>query len=53
MKKSTRKLQLSRETLTTLTLAPNQLAAGGEGESSIILQPQLPPTSDTVRICCA
>lgn len=52
MKKSPRKLQLSRETLTTLTLETNKLAAAGE-DSSIIALPPLPPTSDTVRICCA
>jgi hypothetical protein len=51
MKKNRKKLQLSRETLTTLELEQSLLAAGYHG--SIVWQPQLPATSDSVKICCA
>lgn len=53
MKKNTRKLQLSRETLATLTVEQNKLAAGGLLAKDDSRQPQLPATSDSVRVCCA
>jgi hypothetical protein len=53
MKKNTRKLQLSRETLTTLTVEQNKLAAGGLAARDNSRQPQLPATSDSAKVCCA
>ena len=50
MKKSMKKLQLCRETLSTLTVEQNKQAAGG---NTLLLCPPPPPTSDSVRFCCA
>jgi hypothetical protein len=51
MRKATKKLQLSRETLTTLVLEQNMLAAGYDGR--VLWQQKLPATSDSVKVCCA
>ena len=52
MKKSPRTLQLSRETLSTLTVEKDQIV-GGLLLAGNSRQPQLPATSDSVRVCCA
>ena len=48
-KKTPKKLLLSRETLHSLAAGQIQLA--GAGDSILICDP--PPTSDSVRYCCA
>jgi len=48
-KRPTKKLALSRETLQNL--ATEQIKLAGAGDSILICDP--PPTSDSVRYCCA
>jgi hypothetical protein len=53
MKKSTKKLKLSRETLSALTLKQNNPVIGMVAGGDTLLICPLPATSDTVRVCCA
>ncbi len=50
-KKTPKRLTLSRETLHSLAGEQIQLARAGAGDSILICEP--PPTSDSVRYCCA
>jgi len=52
MKKTPKKLLLSRETLRRLSIDQAKLAAGG-ATTTLFNCPPPPPTSDSVNICCA
>ena len=52
MKKTPKKLLLSRETLRHLSIDQAKLAVGGE-TTSLLNCPPPPPTSDSVNVCCA
>jgi hypothetical protein len=49
MKKSPKKMVLTRETLHHLTADQAQTALGG----SVVIDKPLPLTTDSVKVCCA
>jgi hypothetical protein len=51
MKKTPKKLVLSRETLRLLNAEQIKWAVGDDGK--VLNRPQLPATTDSVRYCCA
>ncbi len=52
MKKHVKKLQLTRETLSALTLEQNKLAPGMGPHTDTLGRCPFPATSDSVRACC-